>query len=85
MKYSNSIAYKPVNAALSKICGHFTIVGRCLSGSRHYSESLCVGEVAEEFDKYVAVVNYFGGGTVEVYHEETGDLVRSTVVMDFDF
>lgn len=62
----------------------YTIVGRCLSGSRHYSETLSWGEVEKEFNKYVAVVDYFGGGVVEVY-SAAGDICRSKVVMNFDF
>lgn len=85
MKYANTISYHPnlVTSFLSDE-NYYIIVGKCLSGSRHYSEALNWNEVGEEFDKYIAVVDYFGGGIVEVYTKE-GDVCRSQVVMNFDF
>jgi hypothetical protein len=62
----------------------YFVIGRCLSGSRHYSESVFWDDIAELFDKYVAVVDYFGGGIVEVYCED-GTLLASEVVTNFDF
>ena len=84
-KYANVISYSPTSLAVifNEMNGYY-IVGRCLSGSRHYSELLTWDEVETEFDKYVAVVNYFGGGTVEVYTSE-GDICRSRTVANFDF
>lgn len=44
----------------------YFVVGRCTSGSRHYSESLTLSNASDIFDKYKALVDYFGGGTVEL-------------------
>lgn len=84
-KYTNVVSYNPTSLAVTlEEMNTYNIVGRCISGSRHYSEPLTWGEVEEEFDKYVAVVDYFGGGVVEVY-TPAGDICRSQVVMNFDF
>lgn len=83
-KYANVVSYNPTSLAIAlDKMDSYTIVGRCLCGSRHYSETLTWDEVGEEFDKYLAVVSYFGGGIVEVY-TAAGDICRSQVVMDFD-
>ena len=81
MKYNNQIAYKPFVVADTR---KYFIAGRCLSGSRHYSEYMTWNKALKEFSKYVAVVNYFGGGTVEIYSED-GELYKSKTVFSFDF
>lgn len=46
----------------------FFVIGRCTSGSRHYSEYLSsLGKAFEMFDVYADLVDYFGGGTVELW------------------
>ena len=83
-KYMNVVSYNPTSMIFAINQDKYVIVGRCLSGSRHYSEPLTWDEVEKEFDKYVAVVDYFGGGIVEIYNGE-GEICRSKVVVDFDF
>lgn len=84
-KYMNIISYKPATVlADTAEKSLYFIVGRCLSGSRHYSENMCFPEVVKVIDKYRSVVDYFGGGTVDVYRA-TGEKIYSDVVMDFDF
>lgn len=86
-KYTNAISYNPASltVTLKKMKNSvYYIVGRCISGSRHYSESLTWDEVEKEFGKYVGVVDYFGGGIVDVY-TAAGDVCHSQVVMNFDF
>ena len=83
MKYNNVVEYNPINLEIEEKPKYF-IVGRCLSGSRHYSESICFCDLFEMINKYIAVVDYFGGGTVEVYYQN-GDVFYSTTVMNFDF
>ena len=84
MKYNNVIEYNPTNLAVALKEPEYFIIGRCLSGSRHYSEALKFYDLFEMVKKYIGVVDYFGGGTVEVYKED-GTLVLSKAVMDFDF
>ena len=81
MKYNNQIAYNPFAVADAR---KYFIAGRCLSGSRHYSEYMTWNQALKEFGKYIAVVNYFGGGTVEIY-SEYGELCKSKIVFNFDF
>ena len=83
-KYENIVSYIPSSLAVAWKESKYFIVGRCLSGSRHYSESVFWDEIIELLDKYVAVVDYFGGGIVEIYRED-GTLLASEVVMNFDF
>ena len=83
-KYENVISYIPDSLTVAWGKTKYFIVGRCLSGSRHYSESVFWDEITELFDKYTAVVDYFGGGIVEVYCED-GTLLASEVVTNFDF
>ena len=45
----------------------FFVIGRCTSGSRHYSEYLPLGKAFEMFNVYADLVDYFGGGTVELW------------------
>lgn len=48
---------------------YYTIAGVCSCGARFYSEVLpnnCA--VISLLDKYAAVINYFGGGELCVYH-----------------
>ena len=61
----------------------YVVIGRCLSGSRHFSEIIPFEEVADMVDKYCGVVEYFGGGIVEVYSED-GELIDSCVAVNFD-
>jgi len=85
MKYANVVSYNPTSLASVFVpLNKYFIVGRCLSGSRHYSESFTWEEAMSEFDKYVAVVNYFGGGIVEVYNDD-GEICYSKTAMNFDF
>lgn len=63
-KYKNLIKYK---TAIINFEEYF-IVGKCLSGSRHYSEIFSDYQTAiEEFGKYCGMVSYFGGGVCELY------------------
>ena len=62
----------------------YYIVGRCLCGSRHESEKLTYEEALAEMPKYIATVNYFGGGVVELY-DWNGNIVKSKVAIDFDY
>lgn len=51
----------------------FFVIGRCTSGSRHYSEDLSsLDKAFEMFDIYADLVNYFGGGTVELWATDRG-------------
>lgn len=46
----------------------FFVVGRCTTGSRHYSELIfSFSESLEKFNLYKDLVDYFGGGTVELW------------------
>lgn len=60
----------------------YFVVGRTFTGARFYSENLDWDETAEMFNKYVATVSWFGGGTVVLYEKILGDVVevRSTWV-----
>lgn len=83
-KYVNVVSYNPTTLVDVAEESMYFIVGRCLNGSRHYSENMCFSEIVCAIDKYRAVVDYFGGGTVDVYRA-TGTKIYSDVVMDFDF
>lgn len=83
-KYVNVVSYNPTTTLTDTSEPMYFIVGRCLNGSRHYSENMCFSKVVKNVDKYRSVVDYFGGGTVDVYRT-TGTKIYSDVVMDFDF
>jgi hypothetical protein len=47
---------------------YFCIAGKCLSGSRHYSEDFYdYKDACKAFDEYCGLVTYFGGGVVDLY------------------
>ena len=81
MEFKTVVEYNPTLVAAKN---EYFIIGRCLSGSRHYSENMCFSKIMDVIDKYRAVVDYFGGGTVEVYRA-TGEKISSEVIMNFDF
>lgn len=67
MKYNNSIYYKTKSQYCSIADAPvFSIVGRCNCGSRHYSEYMNYETALINMPKYIGVVEYFGGGTVEL-------------------
>ena len=47
------------------------IVGRTFKGGRYYSENMTFENALAEIAKYVSVVDYFGGGTVELVKNES--------------
>lgn len=52
----------------------YFVIGRCTTGSRHYSESLLLGDALNMFDVYCGLVDYFGGGVVDlVAHRDGAD------------
>lgn len=60
----------------------YFVVGRCITGSRHYSESLTLGVAFEMFETYKGLVEYFGGGTIElVAHRGDVHLVIKSVMI----
>ena len=81
-KYTNTITYNP-SSYVSKIkvdvCeNYYYIAGLCLNGSRHYSEPMTYEKIKTEFPKYTSVVEYFGGGEVQLYYKEK--LLKSIIV-----
>ena len=65
MKYNNNISYHFVSKTFPDI-PQFCIIGRCTCGSRHYSENMTYERALSMMPKYIGVVEYFGGGTVEL-------------------
>ena len=61
----------------------YYIIGRSLTGGRYYSEKLTYEDALAEMPKYIAVVNYFGGGVVDLY-DWNGRIIKSKVAMEFD-
>jgi len=60
--------------------GYYTIAGLCTKGARFYSENIFdIHKAKIEFEKYAAVVKYFGGGTVNLYNitNEFCDIIRT--------
>lgn len=60
----------------------YFVVGRCLSGARFYSECVGWSDTDRYFNDYLDMVNYFGGGEVELFEVNYGDdceVVRSEV------
>lgn len=55
----------------------YYIIGRTNTGSRHYSETLTLGNALDLFPKYCGVVDYFGGGTVELF----ASLGETTIIL----
>ena len=53
----------------------FSIVGRCNCGSRHFSEYMTYEQALAAMPKYVSVVEYFGGGVVELFDYD-GNIVK---------
>lgn len=60
----------------------YHIIGRTNTGSRHYSETLSLSKALDQFPLYCGVVDYFGGGTVELFASlgETTIIVKKTTV-----
>ena len=80
-KYDNTITYNPSSCAIEikfDICEDYYIAGVCLRGSRHYSEHMTYDKATREFPKYVSVVEYFGGGEVQLFRGEK--LIKSVIV-----
>lgn len=77
MKYANSIYYNAKYPYLTTIADApvFSIVGRCHKGSRHYSENMNYEKALATMPKYVSVVEYFGGGTVELI-DYNGNIIK---------
>lgn len=69
MKYDNQIVYQPKELINPDEPNYF-IAGLCLCGSRHYSENMTYEEALATMHKYVAVVEYFGGGVVKLIEGE---------------
>ena len=44
----------------------FYVIGRCSKGSRHYSKGMSYEDALAIMPKYISVVDYFGGGTVDL-------------------
>lgn len=78
MKYTNTITYKSIHA-LNPNLPLFFIVGRCTCGSRHYSEMLTYEKALSIMPKYIGVVDYFGGGTIELVDYNGNVLKRKSV------
>ena len=60
--------------------GYYMIAGLCITGARFYSEILFnITKAKTEFEKYAAVVKYFGGGTVNLYNitNDFCDIIRT--------
>ena len=53
---------------LTPCTDNYFIIGHSYTGSFHQSEPLTFEEVLYQIEKYDATVEYFGGGTVSVYH-----------------
>lgn len=65
----------------------YFIVGRTLSGARFYSEDIEWEDTVDTFKDYKGMVNYFGGGVVELYEYtiDEYELVRSEVCWGNDW
>lgn len=50
---------------------NYYIVGRTFKGGRYYSENMTYENAVIEMSKYVSVVDYFGGGVVELVQNES--------------
>lgn len=50
---------------------NYYIVGRTFKGGRYYSENMTCENALAEIPKYVSVIDYFGGGTVELVKNES--------------
>lgn len=49
----------------------YYIIGRTNAGGRYYSENMCYEDAIASMPKYAGMVQYFGGGTVELVRGET--------------
>lgn len=59
---------------LDEIVPRYYVIGRALCGGRFYSENVKdYDEAMILFDKYSAVVDYFGGGIVELHFLYLGE------------
>lgn len=60
----------------------YFVVGRCTTGSRHYSESLTLSAAFEMFETYKGLVEYFGGGTVELiaHRGDVNLMIKSAMI-----
>lgn len=47
----------------------YYVNARTILGARFYSEPLILSEAFERFDEYKGMVDYFGGGSVELIAE----------------
>ena len=57
---------------------YYYIVGRTFKGGRYYSENMADENALAEMPKYIGVVDYFGGGVVELVENES--VIRREVV-----
>ena len=60
----------------------YFIVARTLKGARFFSELFSWKNIDFYYDSYVSMLNYFGGGIIEIYEQEYGDynLISSEVI-----
>ncbi|HAU87280.1 MAG TPA: hypothetical protein DCW90_17875 [Lachnospiraceae bacterium] len=72
-----------MNEVLTILDHKYFIVGRTLDGARFYSEDIIWEDTAEMFQKYSAMVQFFGGGIVSLYEYTYDDyeLVRDKVIL----
>ena len=66
MKYNNVISYQIRKHSENPNTKNFYIAGICNSGSRHYSEDMTYEDALAVMPKYSGIVEYFGGGIVEL-------------------
>ncbi len=58
----------------NNVSGFYFVAAHTNSGTRFYSECILTFEYAEKiFDRYVDVVKYFNGGTIEMYQIKEDD------------
>ena len=83
MKYTNVIEYTPTHNYFTYEYSYeahkdYTIIGRCFSGSRHYSEKMTYETMVKEYPKYAAMIQYFGGGELQVLYQ--GDILKEELI-----
>lgn len=59
----------------------YFVRGLCLKGSRHYSATLNWDEALKVFEEYKDIVNYYGGGYVELVGRNLDDyeIIKSAI------
>lgn len=63
----------------------YFVRGMCLTGGRHYSATLGWDEACQVFQEYKDIVNYYGGGIVELIGRRYDDyeIIKSDVCLGF--